>query len=241
MAASDDVKDVTFEIERRDPGNGDEPYWDEFVVECRRMDRVLDGLEQIRQYEDGSLAYRKSCAHGVCGSDAMNINGQNRLACQTLLDDLGFPDRLTIRPLPAMETVKDLVVDMEAFERKNKSVSPYQINDETPPEHERLQSPEEQKLIEESTTCIQCGACTSSCPSSWNNPDYVGPAAMLKAYRYTFDTRDDGADERLDALDVSDGLWRCHTIFNCVEACPKDINLTWHISELKKAVTEREI
>lgn len=115
------------------------------------------------------------------------------------------------------------------------------INDSQMPESERKQSQEDQKKIEEATTCIQCGACTSSCPSSWNNPDYLGPAALLKAYRYTFDSRDEGADERLDAVDVSDGLWRCHTIFNCVEACPKDINLTWHISELKKAATNREL
>jgi len=235
-------KMITFEIERQDPDNGQEPYWDSFEVECEPMDRVLDALRSIRGKQDGSLAYRKSCAHGVCGSDAMNINGQNRLACQTLLDDLGFPNTVTIRPLPAMDTVKDLVVNMESFEQKNKQVKPYQIKKEQKmPNKERQQSQEEQKLIEESTTCIQCGACTSSCPSSWNNPDYIGPAAMLKAYRYTFDTRDDGADERLDALDVDDGLWRCHTIFNCVEACPKDINLTWHISELKKAVADREI
>lgn len=237
-----DKKVVTFEIQRQDPDNGDEPYWDEYEVECERMDRVLDALMTIRGDKDGSLAFRKSCAHGVCGSDAMNINGQNRLACQTLLDDLGFPNTVTIRPLPAMDTVKDLVVDMERFEQKMKSIKPYQIEkSRLPADEERTQSPEEQKLIEESTTCIQCGACTSSCPSSWNNPDYIGPAAMLKAYRYTFDSRDDGADERLEELDVSDGLWRCHTIFNCVEACPKDINLTWHISELKKAATDREL
>lgn len=236
-----ETKEITFEIERQNPDNGNESYWDSFEVECEPMDRVLDALQKIRGEKDGSLAYRKSCAHGVCGSDAMNINGQNRLACQTLLDDLGFPNKVTIRALPAMETVKDLVVDMERFEEKNKQVEPYQINDSKMPNKERKQSPEEQELIEESTTCIQCGACTSSCPSSWNNPDYIGPAAMLKAYRYTFDTRDDGADERLDALDVDDGIWRCHTIFNCVEACPKDINLTWHISELKKAVTDREV
>jgi succinate dehydrogenase / fumarate reductase iron-sulfur subunit len=236
-----DQKTITFEIERQDPDNGNESYWDSFEVECEPMDRVLDALMTIRGDKDGTLAYRKSCAHGVCGSDAMNINGQNRLACQTLLDDLGFPNKVTIRPLPAMDTVKDLVVDMESFEQKTKQVEPYQITDQKMPNKERKQSQEEQKLIEESTTCIQCGACTSSCPSSWNNPDYIGPAAMLKAYRYTFDTRDDGADERLDALDVDDGLWRCHTIFNCVEACPKDINLTWHISELKKAVADREV
>jgi succinate dehydrogenase / fumarate reductase iron-sulfur subunit len=236
-----DTKDVTFQIERQKPDNGDESYWDEFEIEAARMDSVLDCLEEIRGHQDGSLAYRKSCAHGVCGSDAMNINGQNRLACQTLLDDLGFPSKVTVRPLPAMDTIKDLVVDQDRFFKKNKSVKPFMINDSTPPEKERKQSQEEQKQIEEATTCIQCGACTSSCPSSWNNPDYLGPAALLKAYRYTFDTRDEGADERLDAVDVSDGLWRCHTIFNCVEACPKDINLTWHISELKKAATEREL
>jgi succinate dehydrogenase / fumarate reductase iron-sulfur subunit len=210
-------------------------------VECSPKDRVLDGLETIRTEQDGTLAYRKSCAHGVCGSDAMVINGQNRLACQTLLNDLGFPDEVSLRPLPAMDTIKDLVVDMESFEQKNRSIKPFMINNGRMPERERKQDPEQQQVIEESTTCIQCGACTSSCPSSWNNPDYVGPAAMVKAFRYTFDSRDEGADERLDALDVNDGIWRCHTIFNCVEACPKDINITWHISELKKAVTEREL
>lgn len=236
-----EAKDVTYRIERFDPDTGDEPYWDEFVVESERMDRVLDALEYIRDYQDGTLAYRKSCAHGVCGSDAMNINGQNRLACQTLLDDLGFPGTVTIRPLPAMETINDLVVDMDSFFEKNKSIKPFMINKSKMPERERRQSPGEQKLVEESTTCIQCGACTSSCPSSWSNPDFLGPAAILKAYRYTFDSRDEGADERLDAVDVTDGLWRCHTIFNCVEACPKDINLTWHISEMKKAVSDREL
>lgn len=209
-----DTKEITFQIERQDPDNGNEPYWDEFVVEADRMDSVLDCLEEIRGHEDGTLAYRKSCAHGVCGSDAMNINGQNRLACQTLLDDLGFPSTVEIRPLPAMDTIKDLVVDHDRFFEKSKSVKPFMINESQMPEKERKQSQEDQKKIEESTTCIQCGACTSSCPSSWNNPDYLGPAAMLKAYRYTFDSRDEGADERLDAVDVSDGLWRCHTIFN---------------------------
>lgn len=236
-----DSKEITFQIERQKPDNGDESYWDEFVLEAKPMDSVLDCLEEIRGHQDGSLAYRKSCAHGVCGSDAMNINGQNRLACQTLLDDLDFPDKVAVRPLPAMDTIKDLVVDQDRFFKKNRSVKPFMINESTMPDRERKQSAEDQKQIEESTTCIQCGACTSSCPSSWNNPDYIGPAAMLKAYRYTFDSRDEGADERLDAVDVSDGLWRCHTIFNCVEACPKDINLTWHISELKKAATNREL
>lgn len=235
-------KEITFRIQRQDPDNGDEPHWDEFPVQCEPKDRVLDALETIRAELDGTLAYRKSCAHGVCGSDAMVINGQNRLACQTLLNDIGFPDQVELRPLPAMDTIKDLVVDQDSFFQKMHSIKPYQITEsERMPEQERTQDPEDQKLIEESTTCIQCGACTSSCPSSWNNPDYVGPAAMVKAYRYTFDSRDDGTDERLDRLDVNDGLWRCHTIFNCVEACPKDINITWHISELKKAVSEREL
>ncbi|MFB6355704.1 MAG: succinate dehydrogenase iron-sulfur subunit [bacterium] len=236
-----ETKDVTFEIERQNPDNGDDSYWDTFVIECDRMDRVLDALEEIRDHQDGSFAYRKSCAHGVCGSDAMNINGQNRLACQTLLDDLGFPSKVVIRPLPAFPVIKDLVVDQSDFFEKNKKVKPYQINDSSMPEKERQQSQEDQEIIEESTTCIQCGACTSSCPSSWNNEEYIGPAAMLKAFRYTFDTRDEGTDERLDELDISDGVWRCHTIFNCVEACPKDINLTWHISELKKAIADREL
>ena len=236
-----ETKEITFRIERQDPENGNEPYWDEFMVDAKRMDSVLDCLEEIRGHQDGSLAYRKSCAHGVCGSDAMNINGQNRLACQTLLDDLGFPNQVSVRPLPAMDTIKDLVVNQDRFFKKNRSIKPYMINESQMPERERKQNPEEQKVIEESTTCIQCGACTSSCPSSWNNPDYIGPAALLKAFRYTFDTRDEGTDQRLDAVDVPAGLWRCHTIFNCVEACPKDINLTWHISELKKAATEREI
>lgn len=236
-----ETKEIVFQIERKDPENGNEPYWDEFQIEAKRMDSVLDCLEEIRGHQDGTLAYRKSCAHGVCGSDAMNINGSNRLACQTLLDDLGFPDKVSVRPLPAMDTIKDLVVDQDRFFKKSRSIKPYMINESQMPERERKQSQEDQKVIEESTTCIQCGACTSSCPSSWNNPDYIGPAALLKAFRYTFDSRDEGADERLDAVDVSDGLWRCHTIFNCVEACPKDINLTWHISELKKAATEREI
>lgn len=226
----------TFRIKRYNHENGNF-RWEEFSVDMKPMERVLDGLDRIKDYADGSLTFRRSCGHGICGSCAVKINGRNRLSCQTLVKDM--PETITIEPLEAFPVIKDLVVDMEDFFEKNDLVLPYLINDETPPDRERLQSPEDQKKILESVTCIMCAACTSSCPSYWADKKYLGPASLLKAYRFIFDTRDRAGDERFKRITHSHGLWRCHSIYNCVEVCPKGIDVSGHISELKRLALKR--
>ncbi len=232
---------VNLKILRYNPENGDEkPHYETYTLEADPKEKVLDLLHRVKWEQDGTLAFRRSCAHGICGSCAMRINGRNRLACETNVQDLKDPHHITVEPLKSLPVIKDLVVDMSDFYKKFEVVKPYLIAKTPPPSQERRQSPEDRKLIDESTWCILCGSCTTSCPSNWKNPKFLGPAALLKAFRYTFDSRDEGAPERLRAIDNADGVWRCHTIFNCVEACPKEINITWHISELKKRLVSRE-
>jgi len=230
---------LTFSIQRFDPTKDEKPYRREYTIDVEPIFRVLDCLDKIKWEIDGSLAYRRSCSHGICGSDAMMINGKNLLACQILVRDLR-KRFVKIDPIPSMPIIKDLVVDMDDFFAKYEIVKPYLITKTPPPEKERLQSQKDRALIDEAVNCILCGACSSSCPSSWSNDNYLGPAALLKAYRFIFDSRDEAPEERLDIIDHSDGVWRCHTIFNCVEVCPKEINLTWHISQLKKRLVTRE-
>jgi succinate dehydrogenase / fumarate reductase iron-sulfur subunit len=233
---------VIFRILRYNPEKDKEPHFEDYAAEINESMTVLDVLHYIKWNIDGSLSFRRSCAHGMCGSDGMRINGKNRLACSILLKDLNYGKPITIEPLPAIPIIKDLIVDMGDFYRKNETVIPYLVNN-TPalPDHERLQTNEDAEMLFESVKCIVCGCCTTSCPSTWSNENYIGPAALLKAYRFIFDTRDEAADERLDILDTPDGIWRCHTIFNCVECCPKEINITQHISQLKKKLMEREL
>lgn len=230
---------ITVKIKRFDPEKDDAPHWASYNVEADKMDRALDVLMDIKWHHDGTLTFRKSCAHGVCGSDAMKINGENKLACSVLLQDLVKDGgTLTFEPLPAANVIKDLVIDQTGFFEKYRAVMPWLINSNPAPEKERYQSQAEHAIIEESTKCILCGACTHSCPSTWASPDYLGPAALLKAYRYVFDSRDDSSGERLEVVDSADGLWKCYTIFNCVQACPKEIDITKWLSALKrKAVT----
>ncbi|MGA2669136.1 MAG: succinate dehydrogenase iron-sulfur subunit [Ignavibacteria bacterium] len=231
---------VTLSIFRFDPEKETKPHREEYTLDVEPTFRILDCLDKVKWEHDGGLAYRRSCSHGICGSDAMMINGVNKLACQVLVQD--FKKKyIKIDPLPSLPVIKDLVVDMDSFFAKYDIVKPYLIAKTPPPVKERLQSQEDRAAIDEAVNCILCGACSSSCPSLWSNDKYLGPAAILKAYRYIFDSRDEAADERLDIVDTPDGLWRCHTIFNCVEVCPKDINLTWHISKLKKRSALREI
>jgi succinate dehydrogenase / fumarate reductase, iron-sulfur subunit len=225
---------VTVRVQRYNPETDGEPHYAEFPVEVEPTDRVLDALNTIKWYQDGTLTYRRSCAHGVCGSDAMRINGVNRLACKVLMRDVG--DRVTIEPLMGFAVIKDLVVDMEPFFAQFRSVLPYLINDEGTPERERLQSVEDREVYDDTTKCILCAACTTSCPSFWADDNFVGPAAIVNAHRFIFDTRDKGARERLDILNDREGVWRCRTVFNCTEACPRDIRITKAIGEVKKAI-----
>lgn len=225
---------VHVKIQRFDPEVDPKPYWSEHDVEADRTDRVLDVLNQVKWYSDGALTYRRSCAHGICGSDAMRINGRNMLACKALIKDVGT--KLTIQPLLGMPIVKDLVVDMEGFFAKYRSIKPYLVNDEPEPERERLQTVEQRERFDDTTKCILCAACTTSCPSFWANDEYVGPASIVQAHRFVFDSRDHGAQERLDVLSDMMGVWRCRTAYNCVEACPRGINITKAISEVKNAI-----
>lgn len=233
---------INVNIQRYNPETDEAPYWKSYEVDIDPMESALGVLNHIKWHIDGSLTFRKSCAHGVCGSDAMKINGENKLACSILVMDLVKKDGGTINyePLPAAPVIKDLVIDQTGFFEKYRAVMPWLINTTPNPERERPQSPEDHLIIEDATKCIMCGACTHSCPSTWADPDYLGPAAMLKAFRYVFDSRDMGTEERLEVVDSKEGLWKCYTIFNCVQACPKGIDITRWLSALKrKAVTAR--
>ena len=222
----------TLRILRYDSGVDLKPHWEEYQVDVEPTDRLLDALQQVKWSQDGSLSFRCSCAHGICGSDAMTINDANHLACKVLMKDLGA--KVKIEPLRGFPVVKDLVVDMEPFLAKYRAVKPYFINYEPDPPVERYQTQEDRARFDDTTKCILCGACTSSCPSFWGNHDYVGPAAIVQAHRFIFDSRDQGANERLEVLNDRDGVWRCRTIFNCVGACPRAIDVTRAIGEVKK-------
>ncbi|HET9177586.1 MAG TPA: succinate dehydrogenase iron-sulfur subunit [Terriglobia bacterium] len=229
---------VTLKIRRFNPEKDKEPWWGEYQIEADPTDRLLDALNHVKWYLDGTLTYRRSCAHGVCGSDAMLINGRNALACKLLLKNLG--SRITVEPMRSFRVIKDLLVDMDVFFDKYKAMKPYLMTDLPEPDRERLQSPEDREKFDDTTKCILCAACTTSCPSFWANPDYVGPAAIVNAHRFIFDSRDEGKEERLDILNTAEGVWRCRTIFNCVEACPRGINVTRAIGEVKKALLFRK-
>ncbi|OJX38233.1 MAG: succinate dehydrogenase iron-sulfur subunit [Chloroflexi bacterium 44-23] len=228
---------INLKIFRYLPDSGNKPHYDKYVMEVNPTDRVLDVLEQVRADNDPSLAYRRSCAHGVCGSDAMQINGHNALACKVLVKDLDSTD-ITIEPLRGLNVLRDLIVDMEPFFDHFRSVQPYFINDSELPADgkERLQSPTERERFDDTTKCILCAACTSSCPSFWADGKYVGPAAIVNAHRFIYDSRDTAATERLEIMNEATGVWRCRTIFNCTEACPRDIKITKAIAEVKKAI-----
>lgn len=231
---------VTMKIYRYNPDTDTKPHYDTFKLEAEPTDRVLDLLEKIKGYEDGSLTFRRSCAHGVCGSCAMRINGMNRLACKTLIQTL-HTNKITVEPLFGLPIMKDMVVDMEPFFDNYRSVMPYFVNDDKPPKKERLQSPEERELIDDTTKCILCGACTTSCPSYWVNDKYLGPAAIVTAHRFIFDSRDQAGAERLKIMADQFGVYRCHTAFNCTTACPREIQVTKAIGEVKKAIATGNI
>ena len=230
---------VRLRIRRFNPETDKKPWWGKYEVEAEPADRVLDALHYVKWYQDGTLTLRRSCAHGVCGSDAMRVNGRNRLACKVLIKDAGR--KITVEPILGLPVIKDLVVDMEPFMAHYRSVMPYLINDEPPPGTERLQSIEERERFDDTTKCILCAACTTSCPSFWAKGEYVGPAAIVQAHRFIFDSRDRASQERLSALSAPDGVWRCRTIYNCTEACPRDIQVTQAIAEVKKEMLLRRL
>jgi succinate dehydrogenase / fumarate reductase iron-sulfur subunit len=227
---------VTLKILRYNPEKDQKPHYQTYQVDAEPTERVLDMLEAIKGYQDGTLTFRRSCAHGVCGSDAMRINGHNQLACKVLLQDLGTTE-ITIEPLIGLKIEKDLVVDMDPFFEHYRSVLPYFINDHPPADgKEFLQSPEARERFDDTTKCILCAACTTSCPSFWSHGEYVGPAAIVNAHRFVFDSRDQSASERLEILNEQMGVWRCRTAFNCTEACPREIHVTQAIADVKRAI-----
>jgi succinate dehydrogenase / fumarate reductase iron-sulfur subunit len=228
--------DVTLKIFRYNPEKDQKWHYESYTLEAEPTDRVLDLLEKVKAHHDGTLSFRRSCAHGVCGSDAMRINGRNMLACKVLVKDVG--NKVTIEPILGLKVIKDLIVDMEPFFDNFKKVLPYFINDSPIPADgkERIQSPEDRARFDDTTKCILCAACTTSCPSFWGSNDYLGPAALVNAHRFIFDSRDESASERLHFLSEASGVTRCHTTFNCTVACPREIQITKAIGELKMAM-----
>jgi len=230
-------QDISARILRFNPDHDKKPRWQTFQLSVEDDLTILDVLNEIHWHYDGSLSYRRSCRSAICGSCAMKVNGFNVLACETPIHRFKS-STLRIEPLPGFPIIKDLVVDMEGFFDKMRIIKPFLVVSRATPEKEFLQSPEEFEQIREASDCILCGACTSSCPSLWSNEDYLGPAALLKAYRFIFDSRDDASRERIEQINDRNGIWRCHTIFNCIEACPKHIKITEYLSRLKVKATE---
>jgi succinate dehydrogenase / fumarate reductase iron-sulfur subunit len=232
---------VRFEIYRYDPDRDAKPYMQKLEVKLQPTDKMLlDALMRIKSDFDDSVSFRRSCREGVCGSDAMNINGKNGLACTTNLRDLKEP--IVLRPLPGLPVIRDLIVDMTQFFKQYHSIRPYLINDTPPPEKERLQSPEEREELNGLYECILCACCSTSCPSFWWNPDkFVGPAGLLQAYRFIADSRDQATNQRLDDLHDPYRLFRCHTIMNCIDVCPKELNPTRAIGKIKELIVRRAV
>jgi succinate dehydrogenase / fumarate reductase, iron-sulfur subunit len=231
----------TLRIYRFDPDSQQNPRLDTFVLDARSTGpMVLDALIYVKSTLDSSLTFRRSCREGICGSCAMNINGLNRLACTTSMQDL--PAQVRIYPLPHLPVVKDLVGDLTNFYAQYASVKPWlQARTPAPPDRERLQSRQDQEKIDRPAACILCACCSTGCPSYWWNSDrFLGPAALLAAYRWIIDSRDEAAGERLDALEDPFRLYRCHTIMNCTDVCPKDLNPARAIAEIKKMLIERQ-
>lgn len=225
---------VTLKVFRYNPEKNRKPFYQTYRLEAEPTDRVLDLLEKVKGQQDGTLSFRRSCGHGICGSDAMRINGVNRLACKVLVREVG--PKILVEPLLGLPVIKDLIVDMEPFFEHYKTIRPWLINDEEPPEKERLQSPEQRLRFDDTTKCILCACCTTSCPSFWASDQYLGPAAIVNAHRFLFDSRDRGAAERLEILSNVFGVYRCHTAFNCTLACPREIQITKAIGEVRNAI-----
>ena len=231
---------MRFSIYRYNPETGQKPYMQDIELEYQPEGRMLlDAILALKEL-DPTLSVRRSCREGVCGSDAMNINGQNGLACITPLADLKQP--ITLRPLPGMPVIRDLIVDLTQFYQQYLSIQPYLLNHEPEPEIERLQSPAERAELDGLYECMLCACCSTACPSFWWNPDkFVGPAGLLQAYRFIADSRDQATNERLDYLEDPYRLFRCHSIMNCVAVCPKGLNPTAAIGNIKKLLVDRSV
>jgi succinate dehydrogenase / fumarate reductase iron-sulfur subunit len=231
---------MKFSIYRYNPETDSQPRAQDFELDDGLLARdmmLLDALLLLRA-QDETLGFRRSCGEGVCGSDGMNVNGRNLLACITPLFSLAAP--VTIRPMPGLPVIRDLIVDMQQFYRQYRAVDPYLVNKDPVPEVERLQSPQQREQLDGLYECILCGCCSTSCPSFWWNPDkFLGPAALLQAWRFLADSRDQATDERLANLDGPFKLFRCHTIMNCVEVCPKGLNPTRAIGCIKELMLRR--
>jgi succinate dehydrogenase / fumarate reductase iron-sulfur subunit len=231
---------LRFSIYRYNPDADAKPYMKDYDIALEPTDRMLlDALVRIKS-EDDTFSFRRSCREGVCGSDAMSINGKNGLACITKLVDL--KGTVVIRPLPGLPVIRDLIVDMEPFFKQYRSIKPWLINDAPEPEVERLQSPEQRALLDGAYECILCACCTTACPSFWWNPEtFVGPAGLLQAYRFIADSRDEATAARLDNLEDPYRLYRCRGIMNCVDVCPKGLNPTAAIGRIKSLLVRRRV
>jgi len=228
-----DLMTLTLKIQRFDPQVSEDAWWDEFTLQVDPFERLVEVLHHVKWYLDGTLTFRRSCAHGICGSDAMVINGRNALACKVLVKDV--TPKVTIEPIRGLTVLKDLIVDMEPFFDGYRAVLPYLVNDEET-ERERIQMPEDRERFDDTTKCILCAACTTSCPIFWADETYIGPAAIVNAHRFIFDSRDRAPGERLGVLSEKTGVFRCRTTFNCTEACPRGIEVTKAIQEVKRAI-----
>jgi succinate dehydrogenase / fumarate reductase iron-sulfur subunit len=224
---------LTLKIRRFNPQVSEDAWWDEFTIQVDPFERLVEALHQVKWHHDGTLTFRRSCAHGICGSDAMVINGRNALACKILVKDVA--PKVTIEPIRGLAVLKDLIVDMEPFFDGYRAVLPYQVNVEGA-ERERIQSPQERERYADTTKCILCAACTTSCPIFWADEAYVGPAAIVNAHRFIFDSRDRAPRERLGILSEKTGVFRCRTTFNCTDAGARRIEVTKAIQELKRAI-----
>ena len=229
-----------FIIYRFDPAVDKEPRYAEYAIDAEPTDKILDCLNKIRWEQDSTLAFRSSCAHGICGSDALVINSRVELACQKLVRDFKTGYNFVIEPLPFFSVIKDLVVDLNPFFEKYRTVRPYLINDSDPPDRERLQDGKTQQSFEPALRCILCASCTSSCPITRARPDYLGPAALLRAFRYILDSRDAVTDDRLDQIDNDDGVWGCKSMWWCTDVCPKGIPVTKCLGQIKRVLKERD-
>jgi len=232
---------VKVSIYRYNPEVDKKPYYKDYDVSLDPLDtKLLNVLMKIKDLYDDSVSFRRSCREGVCGSDAININGRNGLACLTDISSLG--NKIVLRPIPGLPVIRDLIVDMTQFFNQYHSVKPYVIDDRPQPERERIQSPQERAELDGVIECILCACCSTACPSFWWNPDkFLGPAALLHAYRFIADTRDQATNERLDELNDPYRLFRCHTIMNCADVCPKHLNPTRAIGKIKEIMVARAV